>query len=262
VVIRTGVVLPTFRESPDDALEVAAQAFAAGVDGVFCYDHIWPLGQPERPALAPFPVLGALVADASAPATPGGGPFFGTLVARVGLVPKEVSLAQFTALANLAPGRIVAALGTGDRLSEAENRAYGIPFPSAAERREEMVELARELRAQGLTVWVAGGPAARTAEALAAGVALNLWDVDPTLVAARANGPEAVETTWAGPPPSTDEELDRTVAAVARAGATWAIFGWPVHLDALAAAARKTAGAGEGAGEGAGGGAGGGAGQG
>ena len=59
--------------------------------------------------------------------------------------------------------RIVAGLGTGDRLSEAENRAYGIPFPSASERREEMVEVARTLRQQGLTVWIAGGPAARTA---------------------------------------------------------------------------------------------------
>ena len=149
--IRTGVVLPTFRESPDDALEAAAQAFAAGVDGVFCYDHIWPMSQPDRPALAPFPVLGALVADVPAPATPAGGPYFGTLVARVGLVPNEVLLAQFTALANLAPGRIIAGLGTGDRLSEAENRAYGIPFPSAAERRGEMVELAGALRRVGLT---------------------------------------------------------------------------------------------------------------
>jgi len=70
------------------------------------------LGQPERPAVwVRFPRLGALVADAVGPATPGGGPFFGTLVARVGLVQKEVSLAQFTALANLAPGRIGGALG-------------------------------------------------------------------------------------------------------------------------------------------------------
>jgi hypothetical protein len=97
-------------------------------------------------------------------------------------------------------------------------------------------------------VWIAGGPAARTTEVLAAGVALNVWDADPSLVVARAHGPEAVEVTWAGPPPSSNEELDGTVAAVARAGATWAIFGWPVDLDALAAAARKTAGIGEGAG--------------
>jgi len=32
--------------------------------------------------------------------------------------------------------------------------------------------------------------------------------------------PEAVEITWAGPPPSSNEELDGTVVAVARAGAT------------------------------------------
>ena len=63
-VIRTGIVLPTFRETPADALEAAHEAFAAGVDGVFCYDHLWPMGQPERPALAPFPVLAALAASA------------------------------------------------------------------------------------------------------------------------------------------------------------------------------------------------------
>ena len=60
VVMRTGVVLPTFRDTPDEAFAAAAEAVAAGVDGVFCYDHIWPLGQPQRPALAPFPLLGAL----------------------------------------------------------------------------------------------------------------------------------------------------------------------------------------------------------
>jgi hypothetical protein len=236
--MRTGVVLPTFRDSPDDALEAAAQAFAAGVDGVFCYDHLWPMGQPERPALAPFPLLGALAAT-PAPATAGGGPYFGTLVARVGLVPNDVLLSEFIALANVAPGRIIAALGTGDRLSEAENRAYGIPFPSAAERRADMIDLARALRERGLTVWVAGGPAARTVEAVEAGVAVNLWDADPALVATRAHGQDAVEVTWAGSPPSSDEELAHTVDAVARAGATWAVFGWPVNLEVLAAAAGK-----------------------
>jgi alkanesulfonate monooxygenase SsuD/methylene tetrahydromethanopterin reductase-like flavin-dependent oxidoreductase (luciferase family) len=241
VVIRTGVVLPTFRYSPDDAFAAAAQAFAAGVDGVFCYDHIWPLGQPDRPALAPFPVLAALAADTSAPATPGGGPFYGTLVARVGLVPDEVLLDQFTALAHLAPGRIVAGLGTGDRLSEAENRAYGIPFPSAAERRAEMVDLAQALRRAGLTTWIAGGPAARTTEARAAGAALNVWDADPALVLARAHGPDAVEVTWAGPPPGSEGALEARVTAVAGAGATWVVFGWPVDLDVLAAAARGRA---------------------
>jgi alkanesulfonate monooxygenase SsuD/methylene tetrahydromethanopterin reductase-like flavin-dependent oxidoreductase (luciferase family) len=238
VVIHTGIVLPTFRESPDAAFEAAHLAFAAGVDGVFCYDHIWPLGEPDRPALAPFPILATLAA--TVPRSPtGGGPFFGTLVARVGLVPNGVLLGQFTALANLAPGRIIAGLGTGDRLSEAENRAYGIPFSPAAERRAEMVDLARALRAEGLVVWLAGGPGARITEVRESGAALNVWDVSPALVAGRSEGPEAVEVTWAGPPPGKESSLDVTVGALARAGATWAIFGWPIEPGALVDAASK-----------------------
>ena len=103
--MRTGVVLPLFRDTPDAAFAAASAAVAAGVDGLFCYDHIWPLGQPERPALAPFPVLGALATRLGPPREAGEGPFLGTLVARVGLVPNAVLAAQFTALDRLAPGR-------------------------------------------------------------------------------------------------------------------------------------------------------------
>jgi alkanesulfonate monooxygenase SsuD/methylene tetrahydromethanopterin reductase-like flavin-dependent oxidoreductase (luciferase family) len=243
-VIRTGIVLPTFRETPADALRAAHEAFAAGVDGVFCYDHIWPIGEPDRPALAPFPILAALAASEEMSPTPGGGPYFGTLVARVGLAPNGVLLGQFSALDALAPGRVIAGLGTGDRLSEAENRAYGIAFPPAAERRQEMVELGLSLRARGIPVWVAGGHAARTVETRAVGAALNVWDADPALVASRSQGPEAVEVTWGGPPPIGDGSLETRMVALAQAGATWAIFGWPIDPVALVAAARA-AGSGE-----------------
>lgn len=237
--IRTGIVLPAFRETPDVAIAAARQAFDAGVDGVFCYDHIWPMGQPDRPALAPFPLLAALAASVGDTPTAGGGPYFGTLVARVGLVPNSVLLGQFVGLARFAPGRVIAGLGTGDRLSEAENRAYGIPFAPAAERRGDMVELACALRDRGLPVWIAGGEAARVVEARAAGAALNVWGADPALVAARAHGIDAVEVTWGGPPPKQEGGLVATVAALARAGATWVVFGYPVSPAQLVAAARE-----------------------
>jgi hypothetical protein len=236
-VIRTGIVLPTFRESPEEALQVAAEAFAAGVDGVFCYDHLWPMGQPERPAMAPFPILAAIARTSAASAKEGGGPFIGTLVARVGLVPIQVLAAEFLALERMVPGRVIAALGTGDRLSEAENRAYGIPFPPASERRADMVTLARQLRGEHLQVWLAGGPKARDIEAQEAGAALNLWDAEPALVAACVDRPDAIEVTWAGPPPKSEEDLLATVRDVATAGATWVIFGWPIAPGQLVAAA-------------------------
>ena len=235
--LRTGVVLPTFRDTPDDAFAAARAAVAAGVDGVFCYDHVWPLGQPERPALAPFPLLGALAGLLGPAAGDGGGPFVGTLVARVGLVPNEVLASQFAALETLAPGRVIAGLGTGDRLSADENRAYGVPYPPAAERREQMVALARRLGGAGITVWVAGGRVGRTKEARAAGAAMTVWEAEPALVAARAGEPGAVEVTWAGPPPTGEPALGETVRSLHRAGATWVVFGWPVDVDALVAAA-------------------------
>ena len=238
--IRTGIVLPTFRDTPDEAFATAAEAIEAGVDGVFCYDHIWPLGQPERPALAPFPVLGAL-ASRLAPKEEGrGGPFLGTLVARVGLAPNGALAAQFVALNQLAPGRVIAGLGTGDKLSEQENRAYGIPYPTAAERRADMVSLGRQLIDAGLTVWIAGGMAGRTEEARAAGAALNLWDAEAAVVAERSSYADGIEVTWSGPPPAAKPPLGERVRALADAGASWVIFGWPVDLHELVAAARST----------------------
>ena len=151
--MRTGIILPTFRPTPDEAFDVARRAVAAGIDGLFCYDHIWPMGQPDRPALAPFPLLAALVATLDdGDVGHRSGPFVGPLVARVGLVPNQVLVNQFLALDHLAPGRVIAGLGTGDRLSEEENVAYGVPFASAAERRAELVEVARALKASGLEV--------------------------------------------------------------------------------------------------------------
>ena len=232
--MRTGVVLPTFRDRPDEAFAAATAAVAAGVDGLFCYDHIWPIGQPERPALAPFPILAALATMLDPSSGPGEGPFLGTLVARVGLVSNAVLAAQFLALERLAPGRVIAGLGTGDKLSEEENLAYGIPFAPAAERRAEMVELGRQLADAGLPVWMAGGPAGRTEEARAAGAALNVWDAEPALVAERGAGARGVEVTWAGPPPSATPPLAERLGALHDAGASWVVFGWPVDVDELA----------------------------
>jgi alkanesulfonate monooxygenase SsuD/methylene tetrahydromethanopterin reductase-like flavin-dependent oxidoreductase (luciferase family) len=234
-VIRTGVVLPTFRDTPDEAFAAADEAVKAGVDGLFCYDHIWPLGQPERPAIAPFPVLGALAARLP-PRADGNGPFLGTLVARIGLAPLPVLAAQFAALESLAPGRVIAGLGTGDKMSEQENVAYGIPYPPAAERRAEMVTLGRQLVAAGITVWMAGGAAGRAEEARAAGAAVNLWDTDPATVAERSAANEGTEITWAGPPPAATPPLTGRVRALHDAGATWVVFGWPVDVEELAAA--------------------------
>jgi hypothetical protein len=57
-------------------------------------------------------------------------------------------------------------------------------------------------------------------------------------VRARVDETDAVEVTWAGPPPADAQALAEAVASLHAAGATWVVFGWPVDLEVLTAAAR------------------------
>jgi len=223
--VRTGILLPIFQERADAALDVARRAEAAGIDGVFCYDHVWPLGQPSRPALAPFPVLGLVAARTRRIAV-------GTLVARVGLVPDAVLLGELAALSRLAPGRVVAGLGTGDRLSAGENEAYGVEFEPSARRRARLRACVRGARALGLPVWVGGGSPQIREIASEEGAAVNLWDVPVDVVAALAGHGEV---TWGGP---LEGPLAPALGRLAAAGATWAVLAWPVDIDELADAQR------------------------
>lgn len=222
--MKFGVILPTFRDTPDEALETARRAEELGLDGVFCYDHIWPMGQRDRPALAPFPVLGLLAQTTCTVA-------LGTLVARVGLVPTSKLVDQFATLDVLAPGRIVAGLGVGDHLSQQENLAYGIEYAPAAVRLDELRRLATTLHARGMTVWLGGRHSTR-AMAAELGVVANLWDAPLDEVAEQA---VSSEVTWAGPTPQEPDALTERVAALRRAEASWAVFAYPTPLEQLAA---------------------------
>jgi alkanesulfonate monooxygenase SsuD/methylene tetrahydromethanopterin reductase-like flavin-dependent oxidoreductase (luciferase family) len=224
------LVLPHFRADPGAALTLAAEADRLGIHGVFCYDHIWPMGQPTRPALAPFPLL-ARIGSVT------GRVCLGTLVARVGLVTDEVLLSQFRALDDVAPGRVVAGLGTGDRQSAIENRAYGLGWEPAAERRASLRRCAGTLRDEGFPVWIGGGAPATVAVAEAEEVAVNLWAATPEEVARQA---ARTETTWGGPVPPGRDDADAVrglavlIRAVAAAGAAWAVVGYPSPIGELA----------------------------
>ena len=222
--LRVGVVLPTFRDSLVEALGVAADAARLGIDGVFCYDHLWPMGDRSRPAFAPFPVLAHLAATHP-------GLTVGTLVARIGLVSDAVLEAQFRTLAYLAPGRVIAALGTGDKLNREENDAYGIAYGSADERRASLASVADSLQRVGIEVWIGGFAAATRAIAHDRDLTVNLWGVSIEELKEEAkNGP----VTWAGPAPAAREALQEHLELASRANASWVVYGWPVDLEALA----------------------------
>ncbi len=229
--MKTGIVLPTFRDDPSLARDVARQAAALGVDGVFAYDHLWPMGNPERPAIAPFPFLASIAHEHP-------DLWVGPLVARIGLASDDVLVRQFATLKTVANGRVIAAVGTGDRLSQAENVAYGIPFASADVRREHLGFCVERLQTMGLATWIGGGASATLALAASLTCPVNLWSASPE--ALRSQG-EVTPVTWAGAlsqcdpkiDPSDHEAVRRLLGALDDAGAQWAVLGWPAPLDVL-----------------------------
>ncbi len=225
--MRLGVTLPSFRPDASEALEAARRAEELGLDGVFVFDHLWPMGQPDRPAISAFPLLGAVAASTARVC-------LGPLVARVGLVPDDVLVAELLSLHRMAPGRLIAGLGTGDAKSAEENRAFGIPFAPADRRRLSLTAVARRLRDEGVTVWVGGGSRATSEVAAELGVALNLWEGQP---AALSSQKVKSEVTWAGPMPAALPELSQRLGELERAGASWAVCAWPEKLETLAQAA-------------------------
>ena len=218
--MKLGVILPTFRDDAHDALEVAAKCERHGIDGVFAYDHLWPMGSPRRPSLAPFPVLAAV--GARHPSL-----VVGPLVARVGMVATSHLVGQFRTLAAVAPGRVIAAVGTGDAKSRDELAAYGLGYANASKRREMVADTARSLRDQ-MPVWIGAGAPATNELARELGVTLNVWDTDAAATSSlTSSGP----VTWAGP---VRDDLSAWLDQLDALGVTWAVMAPGVDVEKLA----------------------------
>jgi len=226
--VKVGITLPQFRDEADTALAAARRAEELGIDGVFCFDHLWPMGQPGRPALSSGPLLGALAASTTTIS-------LGTLVARIGLLPDQVLVDVLCGVHAISGGRCIAGIGTGDGLSREENEAYGIPFESAGIRRERLGSVAARVAAAGVPVWVGGGRPEMVVLARATGAAVNVWQVSADQVAHLAD--QGVEVTWGGPVGESPAEARAVLGEVAAAGATWAVCAWPDSIEVVAEAA-------------------------
>lgn len=239
--VRVGITLPQFREDPEPALSVARRAEEAGLDGVFVFDHMWPLREPDRPALHSLALLGALAAETSRVT-------IGPLVARVGMMPDAVLVHALESLHRMVAPRLLVTLGTGDRANREENEAYGVAFAPVAERVASLEWCCRSLRALGVPTWVGGHSAAvRRAAAEARADGWNSWGTDVSTFAAAVSSLAGVKAaSWGGQvlvgrtPDEAGEKLARlgprrglvhgTVAdlashlrALAAAGASWVV---------------------------------------
>src|SRR2546428_13702589 len=102
--LRVGVTVPQFRAEAEPALVTAARAEALALDGVFVFDHLWPLHQPERPALHSYELLAALAVETATL-------WEGTLGARVPLLPLAALVHKPVTLHRLFGDRPIRAAG-------------------------------------------------------------------------------------------------------------------------------------------------------
>jgi hypothetical protein len=234
--VRVGITLPLFNDDAGLPVAVARRAEEAGIDGVFAFDHLWPLGQPHRPAMHSTTVLAAVAAATSRVQV-------GTLVARVGLVPDALLVHNLVTVDRIARGRLIAGLGTGDSANRDENLAYGIDFAPVAERRARVVHCCRELRAAGVRTWIGGrSRTVRLAAVEAPADGWNAWGPDTETFAAEATelAGTGVEPTWAGQVLIGADQAEAEAKLARHGGRPGLVWGTPAdlhrHFDALEAA--------------------------
>jgi alkanesulfonate monooxygenase SsuD/methylene tetrahydromethanopterin reductase-like flavin-dependent oxidoreductase (luciferase family) len=226
-----GVTLPQFSERPGPAVEACLDARGLGFGGVFVFDHLWPLGQPSRPALEGWTLLAALAAEVGR--RPGGFRV-GTLVTRAGLRAPAMVARMAATVGQVAGAGVIVGVGRGDLANRAENLAYGLAFGDAAERARVLEATVAALRGPLAgtpqpDVWVGGtGPEAlalsgrladawngwaRTPEELAAGLAAVRAEAERA-----GRDPATVAATWGGQvlvAPDRREAADRLARWVA-----------------------------------------------
>lgn len=131
--IKLGVTLPQFTDDTERLVSAAIAAEDLGLDSMWLFDHLWPLGGvKDRPIFESWTTLAYLAARTKKIQV-------GTLVTRSTLR-NPVLLAKMAAtVESISPGRLVVALGSGDELSRAENDAFGLPYFGGDDRIPEMI---------------------------------------------------------------------------------------------------------------------------
>jgi alkanesulfonate monooxygenase SsuD/methylene tetrahydromethanopterin reductase-like flavin-dependent oxidoreductase (luciferase family) len=190
--------LPQFRDDAEHCIGAAVRAEELGLDGVFVFDHLWPIGNPEGVVLYSHVLMGGLAVETSRVT-------IGVLVARVGLLPDAVLVNTLASAAHIAGfDRVVAGVGTGDALSKPENLEFGVVYEKVGVRLAAVASVCLGLRERGVTTWAGGrSPELRRVAADSAD-ALNIWGANPGEVVSeiadlreKAGGRD-VALTWGG----------------------------------------------------------------
>lgn len=194
--VRVALTLPSFRDDPVTALDVARAADVVELDAVFAYEHLFRVARDgsRRPAQDAWALLGAVAAETRHVRV-------GTLVARATLRPPAVLAHAFATVARVSAGRLIAVLGAGDSESRAENEEFGLAFGTLAERVAALGDALDHLAVAPFPVWI-GGTHPRVLALAARATGWNRWagsaeEFGAAAAIVRAANPTAT-LTWGG----------------------------------------------------------------
>ncbi len=136
--VSLGVTLPQFTSDPSRLLESARRAEELGLDSIWVFDHLWPLGAKHIPVIEAWTALSFIAAATERIQ-------IGTLVTRSTLRHPALLARMAATVSSIAPGRLIVGLGSGDALSRPENEGFGIPYLEGAERIEQLSHCAEAL---------------------------------------------------------------------------------------------------------------------
>jgi alkanesulfonate monooxygenase SsuD/methylene tetrahydromethanopterin reductase-like flavin-dependent oxidoreductase (luciferase family) len=229
--VRLGLTLPSFVDNPSIPLTVARVAEEAGIDGVFVYDHLFRTRADgtRRPALEGVALLGA-VADATSRVAVGG------LVFRASLRPPASLAAAIASAERIAPGRVIATIGTGDSQSRDENETFGLGFGTKADRVAALeAAVGATRRATSTRVWVGGNAAAVRRIASSAADGWNSWGTSVErfrdhAAEVRAASGRGFECSWGGLIVVADDDAGASAKAERLGAAPTTIVGGPEML--------------------------------
>jgi alkanesulfonate monooxygenase SsuD/methylene tetrahydromethanopterin reductase-like flavin-dependent oxidoreductase (luciferase family) len=168
--VKLGLMLPSFVDDPGVPLAIAREAEAAGLDGVFVYDHLFRRAADgtRRPALEGTTLLAAVAAATTRIAV-------GALVFRATLRPPAELAAALDTVQRVAGPRVLPTVGSGDHESREENETFGLAFGSMDERVEALRATVLGTRDRGYPIWVGGHSGAVRALAAETADGWNRW---------------------------------------------------------------------------------------
>ncbi len=227
------LTLPQFRHEAAPLLAGARRAESLGYDGVFLFDHLYPLEGPRRPIVEVTAALGAVAAAT-------GTVRVGTLVMRAPARPPATTARVAWTGQAVSGGRLVLGLGGGDRLSQPEMEAYGLGFGSMKERLTRVRETVAALddptlRLPGVLrpeVWIGGRLEAVRRLAAEVAEGWNAWGGSPERLAAEAAevrrwAQRDITVSWGGVVLLAPDETTLRERVRARGGAEGIVAGTP-----------------------------------